>query len=104
MTIGEVQKKEHFALGGRESAETVRKRQLRWREQNRKAWRRNGAKQKLRYYRQFQKNTQHKGRRWTPVEDARITAEDHPTDRKLSKALGRSAQAIQQRRYLLARD
>ena len=100
----EFYKKEHPTLGGRESADTVRKRKLRWRERNRKAWQRNRAKQKLRYYRQFRKNTRHKGRRWTPVEDARITAEDHPTDRKLSKALGRSAQAIQQRRYLLARD
>jgi len=58
-------------VGGRESAKTVRKRQLRWREQNRKAWRRNRAKQKLRYYRQFQKNTRHKGRRWTPIEPPR---------------------------------
>ena len=91
-------------MGGRESAETVRKRQLRWTEQNRKAWRRNRAKQKIRYYRQFQKNTRHKGRRWTPVEDARITADDRPTDRKLSKALGRSAQAIQQRRSRLSRN
>jgi hypothetical protein len=55
-------------------------------------------------YRQFQKNTRHKGRRWTPVEDARITAEDRPTDRKLSKALGRSVQAVQQRRSCLSRD
>src|ERR1022692_3435722 len=96
---------EYRALGGRESAETVRKRQLRWREQNRKAWRLNRAKQKARYYQQFQKNTRQKGRRWTPVEDARLTAKDRPTDdRKLSKALGRSVQAIQQRRYLLLRD
>jgi hypothetical protein len=78
-------------LGGRESATTVRKRQLRSKEQNPKAWRRSRAKQKLRYYPQFQKNTRHKGTRWTPVEDARITAEDRPTDRKLSRALGLSA-------------
>ncbi len=52
----------------------------------------------------FKNNTRHKGRRWTPVEDARITAEDRLTDRKLSKALGRSAQAIQQRRYVLSRN
>jgi hypothetical protein len=91
-------------MGGRESAETVRKRQLRCREQHRKAWRRTRAGQKLRYYRQFQKNIQHKARRWTPAEDAQITAEDRPTDSKLSRALGRSVQAIQQRRYLLLRD
>jgi hypothetical protein len=91
-------------LGGGESAKTVRKRRLRWKKQNPKAWRRSRAKQKLRYYRQFQKNTRHKGMRWTPVEDARITAKDRPTDRKLSKALGRSVQAIQQRRSCLSRD
>jgi hypothetical protein len=91
-------------MGGRESAKTVRKRRLRWKEQNPKAWRRSRAKHKLRYYRQFQKNTRHKGRRWTPVEDEQITAEDRPTDRKLSKALGRSVQAIQQRRSCLSRD
>jgi hypothetical protein len=44
------------------------------------------------------KNDRRKGTRWTKVEDARITAEVRPTDRKLSKALGRSVQAIQQRR------
>ena len=32
------------------------------------------------------------------LEDARITAEVRSTDRKLSKALGRSVQAIQHRR------
>jgi hypothetical protein len=91
-------------VGGRESAEVVRKRQLLWREQNPKAWRCLRAGQKVRYYRQFQTNTRRKGIRWTPVEDARITAKERPTDRKLSKALGRSVQAIQQRRYLLLRD
>jgi hypothetical protein len=44
-------------VGGRESPQTVRKRQLLWREQNRKAWRRLRSGQKARYYRQFQKNT-----------------------------------------------
>jgi hypothetical protein len=91
-------------VGGRESAETVRKRQLRWRAQNPKAWRCLRSGQKVRYYRQFQTNTRRKGIRWTPVEDARITAEGRPTDRKLSKALGRSVQAIQQRRWCLSRD
>jgi hypothetical protein len=60
------------------------------------------AGQKVRYYRQFQTNIRHKGRRWTPLEDARITAKHRPTDRKLSKALGRSVQAIQQRRWCLS--
>jgi hypothetical protein len=74
-------------LGGRESAEVVRKRQLLWREQNPEAWRRLRAGQKVRYYRQFQTNIRHKGKRWTPVEGARITAEDYPGDRKLSKSI-----------------
>lgn len=53
------------------------------------------------YYRQFQRNNRRKARRWTPVEDARITAEDRTTDRELNKELGRSVQAIQQRRSRL---
>ena len=56
------------------------------------------AAQKRRYYQQSQKNNRRKGQPWTPVEDARITAKDRPTDRKLSKALGRPVQTIQQRR------
>jgi hypothetical protein len=39
-------------------------------------------------------------KRWTPVEDAKVTPES-PTDRQLSRPLGRSVQAIQQRRALL---
>jgi hypothetical protein len=85
-------------VGGGESAATARKRHLRWREQNPKAYRRMRAKQKRRYYRQFQKNNRSKGKRWTPVEIERITAKNRPTDRELSKTLGRSVQAIQRRR------
>ena len=40
-------------------------------------------------------------KRLTPVEDAKITAKDRPRDRKLSRALGRSVHAIQQRRSCL---
>jgi hypothetical protein len=58
--------------------------------------------QKRRYYRQSQNNDRRKGRRWTPTEDARITAESRPSDRRLSKSLGRSMQAIQQRRVRLS--
>jgi hypothetical protein len=36
-------------MGGRESGETVRKRQLRWREKNRKVWRQMRSGQKRRY-------------------------------------------------------
>ncbi len=53
------------------------------------------SEQKQRYYRRFQRNDGHKGKPWTPVEDAQIAAEERPTDRKLSKSLGRSVQAIQ---------
>jgi hypothetical protein len=90
-------------MGGRESAEVLRKRQLRWREQNRKAWRRVRAGQKRRYYAQSKKNNRNKGKRWTLVEDVRITAKDRPPDRKLSKSMGRSMQSIQQRRWSLLR-
>jgi hypothetical protein len=85
-------------VGGQESAEVVRERQLRWREENRNEWRKMRSAQKRRYYEQSKKNNRRKGLRWSEAEDARITAKDRPTDRKLSKALGRSMQAIQQRR------
>ena len=88
-------------MGGRESAEVLRKRQLRWREQRRKEWRQLRAGQKRRYYAQSKRNNRRKGKRWTPAEDARITVKDRPPDRKLSKAMGRSMQAIQQRRSSL---
>lgn len=39
-----------------------------------------------------------KGNRWTAIEDKKITAENRPGDRELSKALGRSLQPIQKRR------
>jgi hypothetical protein len=58
--------------------------------------------QKRRYYRQFQRSGLKKWRLWTAKEDARITAKNRPTDRKLSKALSRSVQAIQQRRVRLS--
>jgi hypothetical protein len=86
-------------VGGGESAATVRQRRLRWREQNPKAYRRMRARQKCRYYRQFRKNNRRRGKRWTRVEIERITAKNRPTDRELSKALGRSVQAIQRQRY-----
>jgi hypothetical protein len=59
------------------------------------------ARERLRYYRQFQKNNRRKGRRWTDAEDKRITARKAPADSKLSARLGRSVQAIQQRRSAL---
>jgi hypothetical protein len=90
-------------MGGRESAEVLRKRQLQWREQHRKEWRQLRAAQKRRYYAQSKRNNRRKGKRWTPVEDARLTAKGRPTDRKLSKSMGRSVQAIQQRRSSLPR-
>ena len=88
-------------MSERESADVVRGRQVRWRDQNRKAWRQMRAGQKRRYYRRSRKNNRRKGKRWTPVEDAKITAADRPTDRKLSIQMGRSVQAIQQCRWSL---
>jgi hypothetical protein len=86
-------------MGGGESAETKRKRQLRSRQENPKAYRRMRARQKRRYYDQFQKNNRRRFKRWTAVEIERITAKHRPTDRELSKALGRPVQAIQSQRY-----
>jgi hypothetical protein len=88
-------------VGGGESADTIRKRQLRRRQEHPKAYRRMRARQKRRYYRQFQGNNRSKGKLWTPVEIERITAKNRPTDRELTKALGRSVQAIQRRRSRL---
>jgi hypothetical protein len=59
------------------------------------------AAERLRYYRQFQKNNRRKGRRWTDAEDKKITARNAPADSKLGARLGRSVQAIQQRRSAL---
>ena len=86
-------------MGGGDKPETRRKRQLRWRQENPKAYRRMRARQKRRYYDQFQKNNRRRFKRWTPAEIERITAKDRPTDRVLSKALGRTVRAIQSQRY-----
>jgi hypothetical protein len=59
------------------------------------------SKERLRYYRQFQQNNKRKWKKWTVTEDRRITARDKPVDSKLSVRLGRSVQAIQQRRSWL---
>jgi len=56
------------------------------------------TKERLRYYCQFQTNNRRKGKKWTQAEDRKITAKNKPTDSKLSVQLGRSVQAIQQRR------
>lgn len=61
------------------------------------------AARQRRHYRQFQPIGPKRRRLWTPEGDARITAKVRPTDRKLSKTLGRSVQAIQRRRGRLAR-
>ena len=65
-------------MGGGESRETIRKRQLRWRQEKPKAYRRMRARQKRRYYDQFQKNNRRRFKRWTPAEIDRITAKDRP--------------------------
>jgi hypothetical protein len=65
-----------------------------WRSTHREA----KAEERLRYYRQFQKNNKRKWKKWAEEEDRRITAKNKPPDSKLSLQLGRSVQAIQQRR------
>jgi hypothetical protein len=59
------------------------------------------AAERLRYYRQFQKNNRRKWKKWTETEDKKITADNASPDSKLSAQLGRSIQAIQQRRSYL---
>ena len=88
-------------MGGKESAKNSRARQLRWRAKHPEKWGVMRAAQKRRYYRQFQRSGLQKRRLWVK-EDARIIAKRRPADRKLSKALGRSLQAIQQRRVRLS--
>ena len=89
-------------MGGGDKPETRRKRQLRWRQENPKAYRLMRARQKRRYYDQFRNNSRRRFKRWTQAEIERITAKDRPTDRVLSKDLGRTVQAIQSQRYARA--
>ena len=86
-------------MGGGDNPETRRKRQLRWRQENPKAYRLMRARQKRRYYDQFQKYNRRRFKRWTAAEIERITAKDRPTDRELSRTLGRTVQAIQSQRH-----
>lgn len=84
--------------GGKENPKKSRARHLRWRARHPEKWRAMRAAQKRRYYHQFQRPGPRRRKLWTPAEDERITAKNGPTDRKLSKSLRRSVQAIQQRR------
>ena len=59
-------------------------------------------RQKLRYYRQFQKNGRRNGQPWTPSELRQILAR-RSSDRVLSRRLGRSVQAIQMKRSQMLR-
>ena len=76
---------------------TARDRTKRWRKKHPEV----KAAERLRYYRQFQKNNRRKGKRWTENEDHKIMAQDARADSVLSRRLGRSVQAIQQRRSYL---
>lgn len=81
---------------GAENPKKSSARHLRWRARHPEKRRAMRAAQKRRYYHQFQRAPGPRRRKlWTPGEDARITAKNRPTDRKLSKALRRSTQAIQ---------
>jgi len=57
--------------------------------------------QKARYYAKTRKNKRRRGKSWTPEEDCQIIAKHRPTDRQLSRRLGRSMQAIYRRRSKL---
>src|SRR5579862_9544161 len=85
-------------MGRVEDAKKSRARHLRWRAKHPDKWRKMRAAQQLRYYAQFQIKGPRRRKLWTREEDARITAKNRPTDRKLSKLLRRSVQAIQRRR------
>ena len=76
---------------------TIYERTKRWRAKHPEV----KAAERLRYYRQFQKNNRRKGKKWSEEEDRKITARNAPADSKLSARLGRSVQAIQQRRSAL---
>jgi hypothetical protein len=85
----------------KEDAKKSRARHLRWRAKNPGKWRAMRAAQQKRYYAQTQRPGPRKRRLWTPADDAKITAKNRPTDRKLSKLLRRSVQAIHRRRERL---
>ena len=82
----------------KEDAKKSRARHLRWRAKNPEKWKAMRAAQQRRYYAQTQRRGPRKRRLWTPADDAKITAKRRPTDRKLSKLLRRSIQAIHRRR------
>ena len=88
-------------MGRKEDPKKSRARHLRWRAKHPEKWRAMRAAQQRRYYAQFRLKGPRRRKLWTPKEDARITAKNRPTDRKLSKALRRSVQAIQRRRMRL---
>ncbi len=53
---------------------TTYERTKRWREKHPEVQ----TAERLRYYRQFQKNKRRKGKRWTEEEDQKITARNQP--------------------------
>lgn len=71
-----------------------------------KSWRKRNPKMravgKKRHYQQTQ-NAKNGYARWTDEHTSMITADDRPSDRELSKILGRSMQAIQSKRVNLAK-
>ena len=82
----------------KEDTKKSRARHLRWRAKNPEKWKAMRAAQQRRYYAQTQRRGPRKRRLWTPADDAKITANRRPTDRKLSKLLRHSVQAIHRRR------
>lgn len=84
-----------------EDPKKSRVRHLRRREANSGEWRRMRTAQKERYYVGTRKNNRYRFKKLTPDEDRRIRAKRRPTDRELSRILGRSMQAIYARRNKL---
>jgi hypothetical protein len=84
-----------------ENAKKSRARHLRWREANPDKWRRMRQEQNKRYYAATRRNNRRHRKPWTAEEDREITNKRRPTDRELSRALGRSMQAVYRRRTQL---
>jgi hypothetical protein len=57
--------------------------------------------QKKRYYASTRKKNRRRFKKWTVEEDRQIFAKRRPSDRELSRALGRSMKAICARRMKL---
>ena len=60
--------------------------------------------QKKKYYARTRVKNRRRFKKWTSEEDRQIVAKRRPTDRELSRTLGRSMQAIYARRIKLQKS